>query len=64
MIEIIINTDNEAFEGQKIGDEVARILRDLAGKSERNEGEPDEDTLIHDVNGNYVGYMRYTEGEE
>lgn len=56
-----INTDNAAFEGEDKAAEVARILRDIADKVER-EGVQWHFQTIRDVNGNDVG--RFAEKEE
>ena len=50
-IRIVINTDNEAFQDNKLGPEVARILKRLA--SEINGSLPEYN--IRDTNGNKVG---------
>ena len=65
MITITIGTDSAAFEGDALGREVGRILRELAGKAE--EWGPMSDELdaadwdssallpVMDINGNRVG---------
>ena len=53
MIYIKIETSNSAFEEFK-GEEVARILRELADKAE----EKDFNNPIFDSNGNCVGMMQ------
>jgi hypothetical protein len=46
-----IVTDNAAFEDGNLGDEIARIMREVAERVERG----DEHGICRDVNGNRVG---------
>lgn len=52
---IRIKMDNAAFDIPN-GNEVARILRDLADRCDGNQLEPDA-ILLFDINGNKVGVM-------
>lgn len=55
MITIKIKTDNAAFEETTTPyHEVARILRTLADKMERDEGAP---SFLYDLNGNKCGVV-------
>jgi hypothetical protein len=53
-MKITIAMDNAAFDGQQ-GTEVARILRELAGKLEGNNWLGNLNARLFDVNGNRVG---------
>lgn len=55
MVTIKIETDNAAFE-EAFGDEVARILRDLARRFESQTCI--DGTAIRDINGNKVGTVK------
>lgn len=60
MIRIEINTDNAAFEGEGCGAEIARILKDAAGKMHgyhANELQEGDGWVLKDTNGNAVGRM-------
>lgn len=59
---VYFNTDNAAFAPSN-GDEIARILRDLAGKLDGRSVKPDDCGPIRDANGNRVGSWIAT-GEE
>ena len=52
-ININILTVNDAFEGDYLNYELARILRDLANKVEDN----NIPYYLHDINGNRVGIV-------
>lgn len=54
MFTLKIETDNAAFDDQNAFHEVARILRETAGKVESWEREG----ALYDVNGNRVGAFR------
>lgn len=58
MANIIINIDcdNNAFDGEMLHSEVARILRKLADQAEDG---LNDCTKIRDVNGNRVGQMEF-----
>lgn len=60
-IEIKFNTDNAAFDD--FGNEVARILRDLAYKVEDCENRCDFYYTLRDMNGNMVGSAKSSEEE-
>lgn len=60
MIRIEIKTDNAAFDGESCGPELARILRDLAGRIEEyraEEFQQGDGWRALDSNGNVVGRM-------
>jgi hypothetical protein len=56
-IVITIDTENAAFDDGQTGRETARILRDLADKYEDGDY---RQHILHDINGNSVGNVRYT----
>ncbi|GAC1533599.1 MAG: hypothetical protein NVS3B1_27970 [Marmoricola sp.] len=59
---LTISTDNDAFEGESLGLEIERILREAAvpiGRGEFTRGEP---LRLRDSNGNRVGYCMLEEG--
>ena len=65
-IEIKIQVDNEAFNSDQIGDEVARILREYAVLAENMQGNlwrgfKDESLYIYknDINGNKVARLSF-----
>lgn len=58
MFDLIIWTDNAAFEGEYLYSEVARILRETA---ERFEAGEDHRAHLFDVNGNRVGSFGWKE---
>lgn len=60
MLKIRIKTDNQAFDQE--GQEVARILRDLADKLEHLDKLQESQLPLRDLNGNTVGY--YTSSTE
>jgi hypothetical protein len=60
-LRIEIATDNAAFEGDA-GPELARILRDIAGRLERDGVDGRADGFkVRDVNGNTVGKVEVGE---
>lgn len=66
-LRVNISTENEAFDSdEKCGTELARILRDLAGRVENKNRRAigRSDMPILDVNGNRCGYFTVTETEE
>ena len=56
MLKIRIKTDNQAFDQE--GQEVARILRDLADKLEHLNELQESQLPLRDLNGNTVGYYQ------
>ena len=60
MLKIRIKTDNQAFDQE--GQEVARILRNLADKLEHLDKLQESQLPLRDLNGNTVGY--YTSSTE
>jgi len=56
MFKIRIKTDNQAFDQE--GQEVARILRDLADKLEHLDKLQESQLPLRDLNGNTVGYYQ------
>ena len=56
MLKIKINTDNQAFDQE--GQEVARILRDLANQVAHLDKLQECQLPLRDVNGNTVGYYQ------
>lgn len=52
---LTIDTDNAAFEGENKGLETARILRVVADRLERRDGDFGYFQTLRDVNGNDVG---------
>ena len=56
MLKIRIKTDNQAFDQE--GQEVARILRDLADKLEHLDELQESQLPLRDLNGNTVGYYQ------
>lgn len=62
---ITIDTDNAAFEGDNVGAETARILRDLADKVEYTNfvSTYDRRLALRDINGNTVGKMEAIDAE-
>lgn len=59
-VKLTIKTDNAAFEDQS-GMEVARILREAAGKVENWPGYSEFAIGLRDFNGNKVGEMEASE---
>jgi hypothetical protein len=60
--ELNIECDNSAFE-ENTGNEVARILRDLANQIEQcYSGQMPESYPVRDINGNRVGLARFYQG--
>lgn len=60
MIRIEISTDNAAFDGEKCGPELARILRDLATRIadyRAEEFQQGDGWRALDINGNVVGRL-------
>ena len=60
MLKLKINSENAAFDLE--GQEVARILRDLADKLEHLDKLQESQLPLRDLNGNTVGY--YTSSTE
>lgn len=58
MFELVVNTDNAAFEDNRQA-EIARILRELAKLMEVDAVLYNVTGDIRDVNGNKVGYWTY-----
>ena len=56
MLKLKIDTDNLAFDQE--GQEVARILRDLADKLEHLDALQESQLPLRDLNGNTVGYYQ------
>ena len=56
MLKLKIDTDNLAFDQE--GQEVARILRDLADKLEHLDELQESQLPLRDLNGNTVGYYQ------
>jgi hypothetical protein len=56
LVKIHMKTDNAAFEDEGKATEIARILRELAG---RIESEGINYALLRDVNGNRVGHFEH-----
>ena len=59
-IVITIDTENAAFDDGQTGRETARILRDLADKYQDGDY---RQLILHDINGNSVGNVRYAGGK-
>ena len=57
MLKLKINTENQAFD-QAEGQEVARILRDLADRLENLDKLQECQLPLRDLNGNTVGYYQ------
>ena len=57
MLKLKINSDNQAFD-QAEGQEVARILRDLADRLENLDKLQECQLPLRDLNGNTVGYYQ------
>ena len=57
MLKVKINTENQAFD-QAEGQEVARILRDLADRLENLDKLQECQLPLRDLNGNTVGYYQ------
>ena len=63
MLKLKINTENQAFD-QAEGQEVARILRDLANRLEHLDKLQESQLPLRDLNGNTVGYYQtWTENQ-
>ena len=56
MLKLKIETDNQAFDQE--GQEVARILRDLADRLENLDKLQECQLPLRDLNGNTVGYYQ------
>ena len=56
MLKVKINTENQAFDQE--GQEVARILRDLADRLENLDKLQECQLPLRDLNGNTVGYYQ------
>ena len=61
MLKLKINTDNQAFDQE--GQEVARILRDLADRLENLDKLQECLLPLRDLNGNTVGYYQTSTGQ-
>ena len=63
MLKVKINTENQAFDQE--GQEVARILRDLADRLENLDKLQECQLPLRDLNGNTVGYYQtWTDQDE
>lgn len=60
-LEINIKTDNAAFDDEARGPELARILRRLADQFDNGDLPDSDPWIIHDINGNRVGYAWHVE---
>ena len=56
-LNLVLDTDNAAFEGEELGPEVSRILEDLAKELIYS---PTQDRKLRDINGNTVGSIKWT----
>jgi hypothetical protein len=56
-LNLVLDTDNAAFEGEQLGPEVSRILEDLAKELIYS---PNQDRTLRDINGNTVGSIKWT----
>lgn len=57
-LEIIINTDNDAFKDENLGSEIARILTKYASDINDVSDPESLETIINDSNGNTVGVVQ------
>ena len=56
-LNLILDTDNAAFEGDQLGPEVSRIFKDLAKEFSYY---PIRDRTLRDINGNTVGSVKWS----
>jgi hypothetical protein len=56
-LNLILDTDNAAFEGDQLGPEVSRIFEDLTKEFSYY---PIRDRKLRDINGNVVGSIKWT----
>lgn len=59
-VKINVEMENSAFSESSSGTELARILRDLARKSEGQDWQIGDFITLRDINGNTVGKMKVT----
>tara|TARA_B100000965_G_scaffold246133_1_gene206590 strand:+ start:739 stop:936 length:198 start_codon:yes stop_codon:yes gene_type:complete len=63
-LNLVLDTDNAAFDGDQLGPEVSRILIKYAN-SIKEVVDPDTsidlETRLRDINGNDVGYIKWIE---
>lgn len=56
-LNLVLDTDNAAFEGDQLGPEVSRIFEDLAKEFSYY---PIRDRKLRDINGNTVGSIKWS----
>ena len=56
-LNLVLDTDNAAFEGDQLGPEVSRIFEDLAKEFNYY---PIRDRNLRDINGNTVGSIKWS----
>jgi len=56
-LNLVLDTDNAAFEGDQLGHEVSRIFEDLAKEFSYY---PIRDRTLRDINGNTVGSVKWS----
>ena len=59
-LNLVLDTDNAAFEGDQLGPEVSRILEDLAKEFSHYPHTHLQDRKLIDINGNTVGSIKWT----
>ena len=57
-LNLVLDTDNAAFEGDQLGPEVSRILEEYAKKLVYS---PTKNRILRDINGNQVGGANWTD---
>ena len=56
-LNLVLDTDNAAFEGEQLGPEVSRIFEDLTKEFSYY---PIRDRKLRDINGNTVGSIKWS----
>tara|TARA_Y100000401_G_C8148051_1_gene138185 strand:+ start:116 stop:304 length:189 start_codon:yes stop_codon:yes gene_type:complete len=59
-LNIVLSTDNAAFEGENLGPEIARILKSYANSIQEVEDPEELERRLRDSNGNTVGSVSHS----